>query len=47
MLGKYKVLLGAETDQVSVSKFVTVIVKSPTAVSLFESIALGENEIES
>jgi virginiamycin B lyase len=26
--GKYKVLLGAETEQVSVSKFVTVIVKS-------------------
>jgi len=28
--GEYKVLLGAETEQVSVGKFVTVIVKSPT-----------------
>jgi virginiamycin B lyase len=43
--GKYKVLLGAATEQVSVSKFVTVIVKSFT-VSLFESIALDDLEIE-
>jgi len=43
--GKYKVLLGAETDQVSVSKFVTVIVKS-SAVSPSESIVLGDHEIE-
>jgi len=28
--GEYKILLGAETEQVSVGKFVTVIVKSPT-----------------
>jgi virginiamycin B lyase len=44
--GKYKVLLGAATEQVSVSKFVTVIVKS-SSVSLFESIALDDPEIES
>ncbi len=44
--GKYKVLLGAVTDQVSISKFVTVIVKS-APVSLFESIALDDKEIES
>lgn len=44
--GTYKVLLGAQTDQVSVSKFVTVIVKS-SAVSLFESITLDDPEIES
>ena len=44
--GKYKVLLGAETDQVSVSKFVTVIVRSST-VSLSESIALDDPERES
>ncbi len=43
--GKYKVLLGAATDQVSVSKFVTVIVKS-FDVSLFESITLDDPEIE-
>ncbi len=44
--GTYKVLLGAATDQVSVSKFVTVIVKS-FDVSLFESITLDDSEIES
>ncbi len=44
--GTYKVLLGAATDQVSVSKFVTVIVKSST-VSLSESIVLDDHEIES
>lgn len=44
--GVYKVLLGAETDQVSVSKFVTVIVKSPI-VSSSESITLNDSEIES
>ena len=44
--GKYKVLLGAATEQVSVSKFVTVIVKSST-VSLSESIVLDDSEIES
>jgi len=43
--GKYKVLLGAATEQVSVSKFVTVIVKS-SPVSLFESLALDDLEIE-
>jgi len=34
--GKYKVLLGAETDQVSVSKFVTVLVvtRGPSATSI-------------
>ena len=43
--GKYKVLLGAATDQVSVSKFVTVIVKSST-VPLFESILLENKQID-
>jgi len=43
--GEYKVLLGAETEQVSVSKFVTVIVVP--IVSLSESIALDDPEIES
>jgi len=38
--GKYKVLLGAETEQVSVSKFLTVIVLSPSylAESGWESV---------
>jgi virginiamycin B lyase len=43
--GEYKVLLGVATDQVSVSKFVTVIVESST-ISLFESIALDDSEIQ-
>ena len=38
--GEYKILLGAETEQISVSKFVTVNVKSPMIVSLSETIAL-------
>ena len=45
--GDYKVLLGAATEQVSISKFVTVIIKSPTVLSLFESITFDDNEIES
>lgn len=40
--GEYKVLLGAETPQISVSKFVTVIVEPSTAVSLLESTPLDE-----
>ncbi len=43
--GKYKVLLGAETEQVSVSKFVTVIVES-SSIILSESVAFDDNLAE-